>query len=125
LVSICWRNCFGLIFFEEAGVEVAGVVDQHIDTPEPVDRGLADSLCSTGVGDVEGHRKQVLLLAQDIRHLLRVPRGRHHSVAGSQSRLDDVDTHTRAAPVTNQTFMSLILLCLSIDCLPVKPGTSR
>ena len=40
LVSIWARTCAGLMLLEVAGVEVAGVVDQHIDATEPVDRGV-------------------------------------------------------------------------------------
>ena len=42
---------------EEPGVEAAGVVDQHVDASEPLDRGGDRGVGVRGVGDVELHRR--------------------------------------------------------------------
>ena len=62
VVSIWARNSAGADLLEEPGVEVGGVVHQHIDPAEPVDRGLHRGPGVGGVGDVQGHRQQIVVL---------------------------------------------------------------
>ena len=46
--------------FEEPGVEVARIVDQHVDPAEPLDCSLDGDVGSVGVGSVLGaHDDQV------------------------------------------------------------------
>ena len=48
---------------EEPGVEVARVVDQHVDASEPFDGCLDGRLGVGGVGDVELDGQEVVVLA--------------------------------------------------------------
>src|SRR4029450_7674247 len=49
---------------EEAGVEVARVVHQHVDPAESVDGGLDGSLRGGGVGDVEAHDLEIVVVTE-------------------------------------------------------------
>ena len=54
----------GADLLEEPGVEVAGVVDQHVDAAEPSTAACDGRLGVGGVGDVELDGQQVVVLAQ-------------------------------------------------------------
>ncbi len=97
VVSICARNSSGRDLLEEPGVEVAGVVDQHVEAAEPVDRRLDGRLGIGGVGDVELHGQQVIVRSDRRPDPLGVASGGDHSVAGGQRGLGDVDTHATAS----------------------------
>ena len=70
---------------EEPGVEVAGVVDEHVDAAEPLDGGLHGRLGVLGAGDVELDDEQVVGLADRLRPRRRCcgrsrrPRGRRRA----------------------------------------------
>ena len=83
----------GADLFEVAGVEVAGVVDQHVDATEPLDRRIDGRLGRGGVGDVERHRQQVVVLAERGGDGVGVAGGGNHRVAGGERSLGDVDAH--------------------------------
>ena len=83
---------------EEAGVEVAGVVDEDVDASEALDCGLDRGLGVGVAGDVELDREQVVGLADGLRHRIGVAPGRDDGIAGRQGGLGDVDAH--AAPGT-------------------------
>ena len=81
---------------EEPGVEAAGVVHQDVEVPEPlhgcVDRGLG----GCGVGDVESHGEEVLVLAEGVGDALGLAGGGDHGVAGGQRCPGDVDAQASA-----------------------------
>src|SRR5215203_2478964 len=79
---------------EEAGVEVACVVDQHIDPAEPVDRSRHGRLSVGRVGDVQLDRQEVATLSDRRADPLRVPSGGGHRVTSRQRGLGDVDAQT-------------------------------
>ena len=82
---------------EEPGVEVAGVVDQHVDAAEPFDGGLHGRLGVGGVGDVELDDQQVVVPRRRP-GLTRVgvAAGGHDRVAGGEGGPGDVDAHAAA-----------------------------
>jgi DNA-binding CsgD family transcriptional regulator len=47
---------------ERLGDEHAGVVDQRVDAPEPLQRGVGDPVGGGGLGDVAGHGEHVRVL---------------------------------------------------------------
>ena len=89
-------DLFGAEFLEEAGVEVARVVDQHVDPAEPRDGGLDRGLGVLGAGDVELHGEQVVVVADRRRDLRGIAAGGDDGVAGGQGGLGDVDAQATA-----------------------------
>jgi hypothetical protein len=86
----------GRDLFEEPGVEVAGVVDEHIDLAEPIHRSLGGGLCIFDAGNVKFDDHQVVVFADGRSDSFRVaPRG-DDRVAGCQCRLRNVGPHTPA-----------------------------
>jgi hypothetical protein len=96
VVSIWARNLLGGDLLEEPGVEVAGVVDQHVDAAEPVDGSRHGRLGRGRVGHVELHGQEVIVLTQGRGDTLGLAGGGDHRVAGRQCRLGDVDAHAAA-----------------------------
>ena len=86
----------GAELLEEPGVEVAGVVDHHVDAAEPVEGRLDGGFGGGGVGDVERDGQQVLVLAQGGGDAVGVAGGGDHGVAGGERGLGDVDAHAAA-----------------------------
>ncbi len=82
---------------EEPGLEVSGVVYQHVDTAEPLDGGLDGCARGGGIGDVEVDDQQVVVLAQRGRDVVGPACGGDHRVTGGQGRLGDVDAQTAAS----------------------------
>lgn len=78
---------------EEAGVEVARVVDQDVEASEPFDRRVHGR---AGVGDVELDGEEVVVLAQDCRDSLGFAGGGDDDVPSRECRLGDVDAHAAA-----------------------------
>jgi hypothetical protein len=81
---------------EKPGVEIAGIVDQHVDPPEPVDGCLDGRLRVGGIGDVELDGQEVIVLAQGRGDGAGVAGGGDHSVAGRQCGPGDIDAHAAA-----------------------------
>ena len=96
LVSTWARKSSGRDLLEEPGVEVAGVVDQHVDAAEPLDPGVDRGLRAGRVGDVQGDGQQVVVLAEGLRDLVGVAGGGDDLVAGVQGGAGDVDAHAAA-----------------------------
>ena len=96
LVSIWARKSSGADLLEEAGVEVAGVVDQHVDPAEPLDGGVDGGLRAGGVGDVERDGQQVVVRTDRGADPLGVAAGGHDRVPGGQGRPGDVHAHAAA-----------------------------
>jgi hypothetical protein len=90
------RVRFGADLLEEPGVEVAGVVDEHVDASEPVDGSPDGRFGVGGVGDVEHDGQEVIVLAQGGGDGLGVAGGGDHGVAGRERRPGDVDAHATA-----------------------------
>ena len=61
VVSTWARKSVGRDLLEEPGVEVAGVVDQDVDTAKAVDGGVHRCLGLLGAGDVEFDDQQIVL----------------------------------------------------------------
>src|SRR6266571_5418848 len=74
LVASCRSICSGQLL-EVAGIEVGGVVDQHVDAAEALDGGLHHCLGVGTAGDVELDDQQVVRLADGIRHGVGVAAG--------------------------------------------------
>ena len=83
----------GADLFEVAGVEVAGVVHQHVDPPEPIDRRVDGRVDGGRVGDVELHREEVVVVAERGGDGVGVAGGGHDGVPGGEGGGGDVDTH--------------------------------
>jgi hypothetical protein len=81
---------------EEPGVEIASIVDQHINPAEPVHARLDSGLGPRGVGDVKSYHDEVVVCAEHEGDLLGVAAGGDDSVTGSQGRIGDVDAHAPA-----------------------------
>jgi hypothetical protein len=86
----------GADLLEEPGVEVAGVVDQHIDPAEALHCGRDGRLGVGGVGDVELDDQEVVVGAEGSADPLGVAAGGDHGVTGGQGGLDDLDAHAAA-----------------------------
>jgi hypothetical protein len=89
-------HLIGAECLEEARVEVAGVVDEHVDAAEALDGGRGRGVGRGGVGDVEGEGEQVVVRADGVGGALRVAAGRHDGVARGECRSCDVDAHAAA-----------------------------
>jgi hypothetical protein len=96
VVSTWARKSLGGDLLEEPGVEVAGVVDQHVDAAEPFHGRLHGRLGVGGVGDVELDRQQVLVLSLGRGDGVGVAGGSDHGVAGRERGRGDVDAHPAA-----------------------------
>jgi hypothetical protein len=81
---------------EEPGVEVAGVVDQHVDAAEPVDGSLDGRLGVGRVGDIELDGQQVVVGAEHGADPLGAAAGGNDGVTGSERGLGEVDAHATA-----------------------------
>jgi hypothetical protein len=83
---------------EVAGVEVRGVIDEHVDAAKPFD-GSPDSRIGLLLArNVKPDGKQVVGVADRAGDHLGVAAGGHDVVAGGQRGLGEVDAH--AAPGT-------------------------
>src|SRR6266545_4442669 len=89
-------DLLGRQLLEVAGIEVGGVVDQHVDAAEALDGGLHHCLGVGTAGDVELDDQQVVRLADGIRHGVGVAAGGDDGVAGGEGRLRDLDAHAAA-----------------------------
>ena len=83
-VSIWLRTCSGGEFLEEAGVEVARVVNQNVDAAKSLDGCLDRGQCVLGAGNVELQGQQVVVGADRRGDLHRIAASGDDSVAGGQ-----------------------------------------
>ena len=81
---------------EEPGVEIAGVVDQHVDPAEPVHGRLDGGLSAGGIGDVKSDDEEVVVCSEHGADLLEVAAGGDDGVTGGQGGFGDVDAHAPA-----------------------------
>jgi hypothetical protein len=81
---------------EEAGVEVARVVDQRVDPAEPVDRSPHGRSRVGGIGDVQLDRQEVVMFPDGRADLLGVPSRGDDCVTSGQRRLGNVDAQATA-----------------------------
>ena len=113
----------GADLLEEPGVEVAGVVDQHVDASEPVDGSLDGRLGVGGVGDVELDGQEVARPGP--RPLLTVSVLRAVATTAwpaARAALAMSTPMPRPAPVMNQTFLS-VMLRVHFLLVDVRGGT--
>jgi hypothetical protein len=69
---------------EEAGVEVAGVVDEHVDAAEPLERCPHCRFGGREAGDVELDDQQVVGLAERVTDRFGTAAGRDDRVADGE-----------------------------------------
>jgi hypothetical protein len=91
-------------------VRVGGVVEQHVDPAEPIDRGLHRGARAVRVGDVELDDQQVVSPTERISDDLRIAPGGDDRVAGGQRSLGEIRPMPRPAPVMYQTSFSVMAL---------------
>ena len=89
-------DLLGRQLLEEAGVEVAGVVDEHVDAAEALERCPHCRLRGREAGDVELDDQQVVGLAERVTDRLGVAAGRDDRVAGGERGPGDVHAHAAA-----------------------------
>ena len=74
----------GAELLEEPGVEVARIVDQHVDAAEPVDGGAGRRPGRRRVGDVQRDDQEIVVRAERGADPLGVAAGGDDGVAGGQ-----------------------------------------
>jgi hypothetical protein len=57
---------------KKPALKLACVVDQHVDPAQPVDRSRNGRLCVGGIGDVQLHRQEVVMISDRRADLLGV-----------------------------------------------------
>ena len=78
---------------EETRKEVAGVVDQHVDPAEAVQRSLDRRLRRRGTRDVQLHNEQVVCLADRVGDAFGVTARRNDCATRGERRPRYVDAH--------------------------------
>ena len=78
---------------EVAAVEVRGVVDQHVDAPEPLHRRLHGRLGVGRDGDIQPHDQQILGVPDSLPDGLGTAAGGDHGMPRGECRLGEVDPH--------------------------------
>jgi hypothetical protein len=89
-------DLLGRQLFEVAGLEVARIIDQHVDAAEAVERNPNDRLRIGAVRDVQLDDQQIVRRTQGLGDGAGVPPGRHDRVAGGEGGLGDIDSHAAA-----------------------------
>ena len=89
-------DLLGRQLLEEAGIEVAGVVDEHVDAAEALERRPHRRLRGREARDVELDDQQVVRLAERRTDRLGVAAGRDDGMAGGECGLGDVHAHAAA-----------------------------
>jgi AraC-like DNA-binding protein len=85
------RDLGGGQLLEEARLERARIVHEHVDAAEPLRRGLHRGLGLLRARDVERDGEQVVRRPEGLGEAARVPARRHQRVAGSQDGLREVE----------------------------------
>ena len=101
-------DLFGAELLEEAGEEVARVVDQNINSAKLRDRGLDRRLRILWTGDVEFDCQQASVIAHCSRNLRSIAAGGDNGVAALKAALAMSTPKPRPAPVMSQTFFSVM-----------------
>ena len=105
----------GADLLEESGVEVARVVDEHVDAAESLHGRLGRSFGGILVGDVERDGEKVVVLADGVAHAVGIAAGRDDRVSGGECRLRDLDAHAAAgAGDEPHRVVSHVPVCLSL-----------
>jgi hypothetical protein len=122
--------CSGVSSLEEAGIEVAGVVDQHVDAAEPLERRPHRRLRRRETRNVEPGDEQVASLADRFGHGFGVAAGRDGCMAGPERGLRDVDAHAAASasdepnPLVSHLLQSLLAgVVRAKEATPVTEGS--
>jgi hypothetical protein len=104
-------DLLGRQLLEVAEVAVGGVVDQHVNPPEPLDGGLHGGLRVVGTGDVELDHQHVIRLTVDLtdRRTLSVLRPVATTAwPAARAALAMSTPMPRPALVMNHTFLSVM-----------------
>ena len=80
--DLLWRQ-----LLEVARLKGPGVVDQHVDAAEPVDRGAHRGLGIGAAGNVQLDDPQVVQITHGLSHDVWVPTSSHHRVGRRRGRL--------------------------------------
>jgi hypothetical protein len=78
---------------KKARLEVARVVDEHIDPPEALPRRLDGVLRADGVGDVELHHERLVVSADRSTYILDVAASGHDRVPCGEGGLGELHSH--------------------------------
>jgi hypothetical protein len=90
----------GSDLFQESSIEIARVVDHHVEPTVPAHGSLDRGVGSCGVGDIQSDRRQIVVLAESGGDAFGIPCNANYPVASCGRSLSDVDTLPRPAPVT-------------------------
>src|SRR5439155_1417836 len=94
-LDLLWRQ-----LLEVARVKGTGVVDQHVDAAEPVDRRPHRGLGIGAAGNVQPDNPQVFQITHGLSYSVGVPTGAHHRVAGGQGGFDEIEAQMSSAIVS-------------------------
>ena len=83
---------------EKPGLKIPGVVDQHVDVPEPFDGRSHRRLRRGQARYVQLHDEEVVSFADGVGQSFGVAAGCDDCVAGGERSLRDVDAHAAASP---------------------------
>ena len=98
--------------FEESGVEVSGIVDEHIDSPEFLYCLVHCAPSILKAGDVELEREQVGVIANCSLDLVWIAPGRDTQCPAASAALAMSTPSPRPAPVISQTCFAVISIPL-------------
>ena len=107
---------------EEPSVEVAGVVDQHIDASEPLHGSLHGRLGVGGIGDVELDGQQILMGADGSADPFGVAAGGNHGMPSGKGSRGNVDAHPAPRAGDEPDLLVSHLVVLSITPEPATTG---
>jgi hypothetical protein len=106
---------------DRADRAVAGVVDQHVDLPERLQRGLDGRVDRRRVGDVERRGAQPVAAALgEVGQRVRLARGRQHPVASGERGQRDLAAEAGGA-AGDQPYASWIFHASSLRAEPREP----
>jgi hypothetical protein len=86
----------GSDLFQESSIEIARVVDHHVEPTVPAHGSLDRGVGSCGVGDIQSDRRQIVVLAESGGDAFGIPCNANYPVASCGRSLSDVDTHPAA-----------------------------
>ena len=96
VVSIWARQSSGLISSKNPALKLPALFTSDVEATEPLHGCLDRGLGGCGVGDVESHGQEVLVLSEGLGDALGLAGGGDHGVAGGQGCLGDVDAQAAA-----------------------------
>ena len=119
----------GADLLEEPGVEVASVIDEHVDASEPIDGSLDGRLGVGGVSNVELDDNSSSFWSKAAMTVSVLRPVATTALPAASAALAMSTPMPRPAPVMNQTFLSVMQthfpLDASIGVQPIDPGSRR